>query len=185
MNKEVWKDIKEYEGLYQVSNLGRVKSLDREITYSDGRTTLHKGREIKTRVGNHGYMCALIYKNNKPKQILIHRLICEHFVEPPSNEKNIVNHKDGNKLNNDPSNLEWCDKRYNMVHAIDELKVSNVLGEENSQSKLTEEQVLEIYNLAINKTYTQQKIADMYGISSGNVNCIKLQKTWKRVTDVK
>ena len=103
---EVWKDIEGYEGLYQVSNLGRVKSLPRHGTRSDQPTVLSQSKSDK------GYLRVCLTKNCKQRTIQVHRLVAEAFIP---NEANLpqVNHKDENKQNNRADNLEWCDCRYN------------------------------------------------------------------------
>ncbi|MEG1256888.1 NUMOD4 motif-containing HNH endonuclease [Clostridium sp.] len=102
---EIWKDIKGYEGLYQVSNLGRVKSLER---YRKNHNKLQKVEEkIKNmRQDKQGYLLIDLYKGNKAKTIRVHRLVAETFLKNADN-KETVNHIDGNKLNNRIDNLEW------------------------------------------------------------------------------
>ena len=102
--KEEWRDIKGYEGKYQISNLGRVKSLNyhrenREKILSDAPT---KG----------GYLIIGLCKNGKRKPYSIHKLVAEAFIENPNNYKE-VNHKDEDKTNNRVDNLEWCTAKYN------------------------------------------------------------------------
>ena len=110
--KEIWKDIKDYEGHYQVSNWGRVKSMN----YN------HSGKEkiLKTGTYKSGYLYVVLYKNNKRKHFSIHSLVAEAFLEIPEDIKQYigtvylqVNHRDENKLNNNVDNLEWCDAKYN------------------------------------------------------------------------
>ncbi len=120
--EEIWKDIKGYEGYYQVSNLGRVKSLDRDCVnnlsnqYSSYITTVfRKGKMLKLCVrGN--YRSVQLFNNGKYKQVPVHRLVIETFIPNPEN-KAYVNHKDGNKLNNHVDNLEWVTAKENMQHA--------------------------------------------------------------------
>ena len=110
--KEIWKDIKDYEGLYQVSNWGEVKSMN----YN------HSGKEKILKPGTYksGYLYVVLYKNNKRKHFSIHRLVAEAFLEIPEDIKQYigtvylqVNHKDENKQNNNVENLEFCDIKYN------------------------------------------------------------------------
>lgn len=105
---EVWKDIKGYEGIYQVSNLGNIKSLDR-IT-CDGKRI--KGRNLKGGGGKNIYISVLLCKNGNYKSFKVHRLVAETFIDNPKNLP-MVNHKDENKKNNHVENLEWCDAKYN------------------------------------------------------------------------
>lgn len=104
--EERWKDIVGYEGLYQVSNLGRVKSLER-YRNNHGKQQLVPESIKSTRKDKQGYLLLDLYKDNKQKTIRIHRLVAEHFIENPDN-KETVNHIDGNKENNIVVNLEWA-----------------------------------------------------------------------------
>lgn len=112
--KEIWKDIPNYEGLYQVSNLGNVKSLcygARNIRKSN----VHK--ILKHSPNNWGYHKVQLYKNGKSQMLYIHRLVASLFIPNPENKVQ-VNHIDGNKENNTVSNLEWATPRENLEHAI-------------------------------------------------------------------
>jgi len=109
--KEIWKDIAGYEGYYQVSNLGNVRSLDRIIKGSLGQPKRQKGKAVNPRLRG-SYMAVTFSKDNEPKTISVHRLVAIAFVENPNNYP-CVNHKDENKLNNNADNLEWCTKLYN------------------------------------------------------------------------
>lgn len=107
---EEWKDIKGYEGLYQVSNLGRVRSLSRYVKH---RTIyILKGKLLKQRTRGKGYLAVTLCKNSKLKHYYVHRLVAEAFIPNPNNLPQ-VNHKDENKSNNCVDNLEWCDDKYN------------------------------------------------------------------------
>ena len=104
MNKEIWKDIDGYEGLYKVSNLGRVKSLNYKRT--------KKEKILKPNITKVNYQQVHLCKNKQIKILYIHRLVAEMFIPNPNNFP-IINHKDENPMNNIYSNLEWCDKKYN------------------------------------------------------------------------
>jgi hypothetical protein len=104
---ETWKDIKCYEGLYQVSNLGRVRSLPRKLC---------KGTILKARDNGYGYLTVGLSKNNNTVRYKVHRLVAQTFL-PNIHHYDDVNHKDGNKYNNSTTNLEWCSRSYNMKHA--------------------------------------------------------------------
>ncbi|NFG01740.1 hypothetical protein FCV36_05215 [Clostridium sporogenes] len=107
-HQEIWKDIKGYEGLYQVSNLGKVKSL---ITTQSRRIGILKSY-------NHsGYRRINLYKNGKGKKYYIHRLVAKAFISNVNNYPE-VNHIDGNKQNNRVENLEWCTSSQNQIHAF-------------------------------------------------------------------
>lgn len=105
---EEWKDIIGYEGLYQVSNLGRVKALERKYEHRTYPSII-----LKLRKDTSGYLQAFLYKNNKRKAWLVHRLVAINFIENQNNYKE-VNHIDEDKTNNQVNNLEWCDRNYNV-----------------------------------------------------------------------
>lgn len=112
---EIWKDIEGYEGIYQVSSLGRVRSLDRIVmVYRQGQHIRKiPGKMKKPHLSNIGYYSVNLSKDNRPKFMLVHRLVAAAFIPNPYNLPE-VNHKDENKLNNMVENLEWCDSKYNI-----------------------------------------------------------------------
>lgn len=110
--QEQWKDIKGYEELYQVSNLGKIKSLPR-IKQNGTGCYYTKEKILKPRKDKNGYHTVILWKDKKGKSFKIHRLVAMTFIENPNNYPE-VNHKDENKKNNSVSNLEWCDRLYNM-----------------------------------------------------------------------
>lgn len=112
MIEEIWKDITGFEGLYQVSNFGRIKSLDRKIKYKDGRTRVFLSKILKTGNNGHGYLIVNLSKNGKTKMFYVHRLVAETFIPNPNNLPQ-VNHKDENTYNNYLNNLEFCTSNYN------------------------------------------------------------------------
>ena len=113
---EEWRDVVGYEGLYQVSNLGRVKSLSRRIVYKDGREYNYPSKVMKNQKVSTGYRSVTLYRVNGKKQYYVHRLVAETFIPNPNNLID-VNHKDGCKTNNILSNLEWCSRSDNQKHA--------------------------------------------------------------------
>ena len=106
--KEIWRNIKGYEGLYEVSNLGRVKRVEREITRKDGIKTNVKECIIKSHEDD--YEKVVLHKDNKKDFLLVHRLVADAFLENENNYK-YVTYLDGNNMNNELSNLEWSDKK--------------------------------------------------------------------------
>jgi hypothetical protein len=165
MNNERWLPIAEFEGYYEVSDLGRVQSLDREIC--NGKSTrLRKGRIIIPGCQNNGYLQTPLWKDNKGVSILVHRLVALAFLPNPQN-KEFVNHLDGHKQNNVLSNLEWVTRKENHEHAARLGLLSR--GESHYACKLTYANVTEIRRLAecgIRNKY----LAAMFNISP-SVTC--------------
>ena len=110
---EVWKPISGYEGFYEVSNLGRIRSLERIVECSDGRKRKIKDRTLKGSSYSGGYSGVTLHKDGCAKFVNIHRIVAEAFVPNPL-EKEEVNHKDENPSNNHASNLEWVTHKENL-----------------------------------------------------------------------
>lgn len=108
LNREIWKDLPKYEGIYQVSNLGRVKSLDR----INANGAMAHGKLMSPQDNKHGYLYVDLCKNGKLKREYIHRLVGMTFI-PNTNNLPQINHKNEIKSDNRAENLEWCDNRYN------------------------------------------------------------------------
>lgn len=108
---EIWKDIEGYEGMYQVSNMGRVRALDRVKPNSGGQ--IAKGHILPQSDNGHGYRFVSLWKFNKGRRFYVHRLVASAFIPNPNNFP-IINHKDENKSNNRYENLEWCTQKYNI-----------------------------------------------------------------------
>ena len=119
---EEWKPVNNFEGMYMVSNMGRVKSLDRIIFQKDrsGNISKHiyKGKILKKCTQVNGYETIDLHKNSKTQRYLVHRLVAEHFLEKPKG-KEYINHKDNTRNNNIYTNLEWCTQSENIQYAYD------------------------------------------------------------------
>lgn len=161
--EEVWKDIAGYEGLYQASNLGDIKSLFRyKITLTP---SVRKG-----------YYIVGLYKNKKHKTFNVHRLIASAFIDNEYN-KSQINHKDGNKLNNNASNLEWCTPKENTIHSIKTgLKKT---GHLSSRAKLTKNQIIQIRSEYKPFVLSLKKLSYKYNVSKKAILLIIKNKTYK------
>lgn len=164
---EIWKDIKDYEGLYQVSNLGRVKSFHK------------KGIRILADVeSNCGYLSIKLCKNGHIIRKSIHRLVLENFIQIDNN-KRVCNHIDGNKKNNKLGNLQWTTQSQNIRHSIYVLGNNTAkIGSKNPSSKLLENDVL---NIRRNKNDTIKIICEKYKISQRCYYKIINRETWKHI----
>ena len=158
--KEIWKPIKDYEGLYEVSNLGRVKSLRRNII-------------VKPYMNHTGYWMVNLWYNCKQDKRLISRLVAETFIPNP-NDYPIINHIDGNKQNNHVSNLEWCTYSQNIKHAHD-----NGLRK-IYHKKITDEQVKELIHFR-KLGYSLSSLSCKYNISLSLTSMICNGKRRKKV----
>ena len=119
---EVWKEINGFYGLYAVSNMGRIKSFDRILSLN-GYIKRLKGKILKQQIFRNGYCAVHLSKNNIKKMYSVHRLVAQEFIPTPqTSEKLEVNHKDGDKTNNNIDNLEWITHKKNMQHS------QNILG---------------------------------------------------------
>ena len=113
---EEWRDVVGFEGLYQVSNLGRIKSLQKYIPYKDGRLRNYPEKILKQNKVGRGYLYLSLYNNDVIRQQYVHRLVAQAFIVN-ANNFDYINHIDGCKTNNCVSNLEWCNNSMNMKHA--------------------------------------------------------------------
>jgi len=161
---EIWKDITGYENSYQISNIGNVRSKDRVILYVDNRKRVVSGQPIKLGIDTKGYYKVNLRKNNKFQTFRIHKLVAEHFLKKEIG-KDIVNHKDGNKLNNCVDNLEFVTLSENTLHAIYTLK------KDFTKTKLEKKQpIISIENNEIYRFFESiSKAVKFYNISSRTI----------------
>ena len=178
---ERWKDIEGYEGLYQVSNMGRVKSLSR---FHNNKTVGFMTKDIiLSKRPNKEYLCVALYKDKKRKDISIHRLVADAFL-PKIDGKDWVNHKDGNKKNNCVQNLEWCTPKENVRHAFSNGLNHVERGQSNKRSRKINQYTLDGKYVAT--WYGLGEIHRNLNINKGNVDaCLKGKRknaggyTWK------
>lgn len=175
---ESWLPIRGYVGFYEVSSLGRVRSLDRMVRSRNGKA-LRKGKILKS-YSPLGYNMVRLSKNNKQKNFAVHRLVAFAFLNK-CRKRNFVNHIDGNKLNNNADNLEWVTTKENFEHAV--AKNLTASCESHGLAKLNVCQVIEIYKRS-KKGENHRLIASDFSISPSNVSLISLGKTWWRVTGI-
>lgn len=172
---EEWRDIKGFEGKYQVSNLGNVRSLDRVTN-----NRVFKGVTKKPQISNTGYYRVfLCLQNRKIKPFSIHRLVAGAFLERKEG-LNIVNHLDGNRLNNVLNNLEWTTISGNTLHSYkNKLQVMGI-GEDNPASKYTEEQIIEVKRLS-KLGLKRKEISCITKVSTATIHLVLNNKRWTHV----
>jgi hypothetical protein len=166
---EEWKDIVRYEGYYQVSNLGKVKSLGNEFS--------RKERLLKPSLQSKGYLTVVLQKNGIRNMVLVHRLVAEYFVSNPLNKPQ-VNHINGVKTDNNIENLEWVSHRENLDHAIK--NNLTLKGEENRNSKLKDVDVVKIHSL-LQKGITTKELSESYNVSYSTIDGIRTNRYWKHL----
>lgn len=181
-DRELWKDVIGYEGLYQISNAGRVKSLDRVIVYSTGKKVSAKGKILVTRIRkDDGYVVACLCKNQKEETAYLHRLVAIAFLENPE-EKPEVNHKKGIKTNNSVEDLEWATTSENNKHAHRIGLNSSLKGEDSNFAKLTQAKVLEIRRIYNDKMATKKELSAMFNVTLNNIYYIVSNRSWKNIS---
>lgn len=163
---EIWRDIINYEGEYQVSNLGNVKSIK-----FDKHTILKQSK-------NKGYYHVMLYKNGLSKTYKVHVLVAKMFC-PNLDNKPFVNHMNSLKNDNSAENLEWCTSSENILHAYKHGKMKSQKGENNNQSKLTEQDVYKIRFETDGMTYLE--ISKKFNIHKNYVGLIKNNRRWQHV----
>lgn len=180
-SNEIWKDIIGYEGKYQVSNKGNVRSLDRVIEYSDGRKSRHRGRQLKHLTCKEGYLKVNLWKNNKMEKSLIHTLVAKHFLQGDYKDGYVVNHIDFDKTNNKVENLEWV-TQYDNVHHTDRAG-RRAYGNEVSSAKLTDEKVRYIrkHYKKRDKEFNTSTLAKKFDVAETLISRVVRHKIWKHV----
>ena len=175
---EVWKDIIDYEGLYQVSNLGRVKSVDR-IVNNDKKKYKLKGILLSKCISKKGYYIVSLCKNSKSKTFLVHRLVSNAFIKNNLN-KPCVNHIDGVKTNNKVSNLEWCTYKENTQHAL-----KNKLMNINHMYVINKKSYKDVYILYKKEVLSQREIAERYNVNQSTICRIIKKLNYQELNNLK
>jgi hypothetical protein len=180
---ENWKDIAGFEGFYQISDLGRVRSLDRKVATTRGRLHSCRGRVLKPMTtscdSSAAYHVVNLQRGGRFTYRLVHALVAEAFIGPrPAGLQ--VNHKDGMKANNAATNLEYVTPSENKRHAHANSLVNVAKGERHGCAKLTEDAVRKI--VAAIGTAPYREIAMLHGCSPHTVCAIATGKAWKHIT---
>ena len=178
--EEIWRNVQDYEGLYQISNLGRIKRLAywHNVGIKNIKKIYKQERILKQSRDSSGYKQVCLTKNSKKKSYSIHKMMAIAFI-PNLENKEQVNHKDGNKINNIIDNLEWCTYHENLRHAMNhDLRA---IGEKHGAAKLKNDDVLYIYKTFKNGEKTIQQLCKMFNMSYASIRDITVKRYWKNL----
>ena len=183
-----WRSIPGLVGLYEVSSYGHVLSLPRVVVYARLSKQIQKsvaGKMLKPQRNANGYLAVRLYSGGGGHTFDVHRLVAHAFLPSPPGpvgpglDQWQVNHRDGDKLNNRLSNLEWVTGRTNMDHAV--MLQLHARGIHNANAKLTPEKVRDIRSHYATGRFSQPQLARLFKVSNATIHCIVTQKTWRHV----
>lgn len=170
MKEEIWKDIEGYEGYYQVSNTGRVKSMCRRVNCARGGSRLMAEKILKPTIDRNGYLYVKLYIATEKKMFFVHRLVAKAFISNIENY-NIVNHKDECPSNNNVDNLEWCTAKYNFNYGTSK---ERMIQSQLNNPKASKPVVQKDLNGNIIKIYPSAKEAHRQtGIHASNISACR------------
>lgn len=175
-SNEEWRDVVGFEGSYQVSNLGRVRSVDRIVRGRSNCTRHIKGKVLRPADNSSGYLICGLTRHNEQSMHPVHRLVAHAFLGPrPKGFE--VNHKDGHKPNNVDTNLEYVSRSDNLKHAF-RLGLNSTRGERNGRSKLSGKDVADIRRLYNSGRYTFSQLAKVYGVATSTISHAYRGRNW-------
>lgn len=182
----MWKPVPAFQGLYEVSNTGQVRSVERTVQCKSSNGTvsrLYKSQLLKPQLNKKGYLKIKLYRTKSDwKMFFVHRIVAAAFLDNPKNLPQ-VNHKDGDKCNNAASNLEWITNADNMRHAFVTGVRRNESGIAAANARLTEEQVRLVVRMRSDGKPLKE-IAKLVQCTTQNVNRICSGKTWSSLTGI-
>jgi hypothetical protein len=176
---EIWKAIAKFDNQYEISSFGQIRSIDGYVIRKNGWKYFRKGKILKPSK-HQGYFKGAVCVNKKMVSYKIHRLVAECFLDKES-EFLEVNHKNGIKTDNTVDNLEWVTRQENIQHCIDNKLQTAFKGEEVGNSKLKENEVLDIRKKFIPRVYSRAKLAKEYNVSQATIKDILHKRTWRHL----
>ena len=165
---EMWKEIDYFDSKYRISNFGRIFSLN-------------YNKIMTPKVNHAGYNEITVRENGYQKSRLVHILIVKSFIQKDWNKNLVVNHKDGNKLNNCVSNLEIVSRSYNSKHAFLMGLHTPLKGEDVSNSKLKQDEIIKIREIYKKGDHTHKQIGELFNVTQSNITRILNGDTWRSV----
>lgn len=179
MTEEIWKDIPNFEGYYQASTKGRIRSVKRTVKHKDGKVTVFKGRVLKSSLNKKGYPMVYLSKDCKKFTRAVHRFIALTFIQNPY-KYDQVNHINGIKEDNRIENLEWCNNQQNCAHAHKNGLVNSARGENSGNVKLKRWQVIFIID-SYPSQFSAKEICSLFDIHRGEPSGLIRGKSWKHM----
>lgn len=174
-----WRDVEGYEGIYQVSSEGDIKSLER-YSLKDGRPyQFLREKILKPWRDTRGYVQVYLCKNGKSKPVGVHRIVAKAFLNNPENKKT-VNHKNGDLQDNRVSNLEWATQKENNRHAWETGLMNSRKGETHPNAKLNVDKVRQI-KYALSEGVAQAELSRRFKVSPSSIQQIVNGKAWRHV----
>jgi len=177
---EYWAYVPQYESIYMVSNIGRVKSMPRKII--KGKRTYYTGELVLSHCFQKGYRQLVLHNGVKKRSYRVHVLVAMAFIPNPQNKPN-VNHINGRKDDNRVENLEWTTQKENVRHAFSIGLVTIPKGSEKHSAKLNESDVIEIRRRFKDGVKEYTAIGREYGVSPTCIKYIIQNKSWKHVAE--
>lgn len=174
---EIWKPIPNYNNFYEASNTGKIRSVDRIVKQRNNRKQLKKGKILSPSINRCGYLVQPLSRNNKLVSFTVHKLVAITFLEKPK-YKCEINHKDGNKLNNNVDNLEWVTRSDNLRHAVKNNMITYHNGIKHKNSVFNENELKSIRAL-LSVGSSPLKIAKSYNVHFSTIYRIKNNQTYK------
>jgi len=179
MPGEIWKQIPGYEGLYEISNLGRARSMPRVLLESRGHTRKYRSKILEGSMNEQGYRSVMLCKDFVQVLHAVARLVAKAFIPNPDDRAE-VNHKNGNKLDNSMDNLEWSTHQENCIHRNAVLKKN--IGEKHRLAKMTNEQVISMRKMREETGLSCRIIAERHGLKdAASIHGAIRGRTWKHI----
>lgn len=176
---EEWKDIPGFEGYYQASSYGSIRSCDRMIIDINGNSRWRASKILRPSFNKCGYLRVVLCKNNVHHYYTVHYLIAITFIQQIICDNLVINHKDGNKINNASNNLEVVTQLANRSHAI-EMGLWNQRGEHSVRAKLSEKEANDIRLLRLKQHLTYQELANRYNVGTSTISRIVNHQSYKQ-----
>lgn len=177
---EIWKNIPKFKNEYQISDMGRIRSVLKVIVKSDNSKYTRRSKVLKPDIKHDGYARGAVSLVGKMIPYKIHRLVAIAFIPNPENKKT-VNHINGIKTDNRAVNLEWNTQQENVTHSHKHGLAYILKGSEIGNSILKENQVVEIRAKFVPRIYTRKKLANEYGVTEATIKDILGGRTWKHL----